>query len=283
MVYFTYTVEERETNYCTGVWKRNWYKMWCNKYKKFRFDRWAIKKTVQKFVFVHYTELDCCYTITSLYKAQPWGCSPDGKLRSAARGHGTFFAQSRADSHSYLCQKKNRKQQHLGHFPKKQKNKNKTCPALSTFQTERRKVTTQFKFRCYYKKKRYPFWNNCLMYFLYTFLYDLAKLCSDKLCKSAFQKSLAKTKKRKPSPRPPQKKTSIKVVTVHNITEMNCIWAVVTTARMELKADQQYFKTAPVITSWAPPSTIQITVTARRRCGRKTLSKTKVKIICLVV
>lgn len=106
MVYFTYTVEERETNYCTGVWKRNWYKMWCNKYKKFRFDRWAIKKTVQKFVFVHYTELDCCYTITSLYKAQPWGCSPDGKLRSAARGHGTFFAQSRADSHSYLCQKK---------------------------------------------------------------------------------------------------------------------------------------------------------------------------------
>lgn len=85
------------------------------------------------------------------------------------------------------------------------------------------------------------------MYFLYTFLHDLAKLCSDKLCKSAFQKSLAKTKKWEKKQTPT--KTSIKVVTVHNITEMNCIWAVVTTARMELKADQQYFKTAPVITS----------------------------------
>lgn len=44
---------------------------------------------------------------------------------------------------------------------------------------------------------------------------------------------------------------------------MNCIWAVVPTARMELKAVQQYFKTAPVITSGVPPSTIQRTVTAQ--------------------
>lgn len=44
-------------------------------------------------------------------------------------------------------------------------------------------------------------------------------------------------------------KTSIKAVTVHDVTKMNCVWAVVTTARVELKADQKYFKTAPVITS----------------------------------
>lgn len=56
-----------------------------------------------------------------------------------------------------ICAKK-KQQQHLGHFPQKKPQKiNKTCPALSTFLTERKKVTTQFKFRCYYKKKRYPF------------------------------------------------------------------------------------------------------------------------------
>lgn len=48
---FAYTVEKGETKYCTGVWKGNWYKMWCNKYKKFRFDRWAVKKTVQKVLY----------------------------------------------------------------------------------------------------------------------------------------------------------------------------------------------------------------------------------------
>lgn len=95
---------------------------------------------------------------------------------------------------------------------------------------------------------------------------DLAKLCSDKLCKSAFQKNLAnnnnwkKKEERKKVGRNPTTKTS-KVVTVRNVTEMNCIWAVVPTARMELKAVQQYFKTAPVITSGVPPSTIQRTVT----------------------
>lgn len=45
------------------------------------------------------------------------------------------------------------------------------------------------------------------------------------------------------------KKTSIEAVTVHDVTEMDCIWAVVTTARIQLKADEQYFKTAPVITN----------------------------------
>lgn len=50
-------------------------------------------------------------------------------------------------------------------------------------------------------------------------MYDLAKLCSDKLCKSAFQKSLAKTKNGNEK----NNKTSIKVVTVHNITKINCI------------------------------------------------------------
>lgn len=55
-----------ETNYCNGVWKRNWYKMWCHKYKKIGFDRWAIKNTVQKFVFVHYTRLDFFYIKPSL-------------------------------------------------------------------------------------------------------------------------------------------------------------------------------------------------------------------------
>lgn len=40
-------------------------------------------------------------------------------------------------------------------------------------------------------------------------MYDLAKLCSNKLCKSAFQKYLAKKKNI----------NSIKVVTVHYITE----------------------------------------------------------------
>lgn len=32
--HFTNNVEKGETYYCTGVWKGNWYKMWCNKYKK---------------------------------------------------------------------------------------------------------------------------------------------------------------------------------------------------------------------------------------------------------
>lgn len=41
-------------------------------------------------------------------------------------------------------------------------------------------------------------------------MYDRAKLCSNKLCKSAFQKYLAKKKKNI---------NSIKVVTVHYITE----------------------------------------------------------------
>lgn len=107
--------------------------MWCNKYKKFGSDRWAIKKTVQKFVFVHYTELDCCYTVTSLYKAQPWGCSPDGKWRSASRGHRRLFLHKAGLAVIPTCAKK----QHLGHFPQKQQQKNKTnkqqkpCPALS--------------------------------------------------------------------------------------------------------------------------------------------------------
>lgn len=50
-----------------------------------------------------------------------------------------------------------------------------------------------------------------LFFYIYTFLYmyDLAKLCSNKLCKSAFQKYLAKKKNI----------NSIKVVTVHYITE----------------------------------------------------------------
>lgn len=39
--------------------------------KEFRFDRWAVKKTVQK-VFVQDTELDCWYSITSSYKAPAW-------------------------------------------------------------------------------------------------------------------------------------------------------------------------------------------------------------------
>lgn len=60
-------------------------------------------------------------------------------------------------------------------------------------------------------------------------MYDQAKLCSDKPCKSAFQKSLAKQKT--------ETKTSIKAVTVHNVTEIDCIWAVVTTARIKLKAE----------------------------------------------
>ena len=101
------------------------------------------------------------------------------------------FVQTRAGSHSYLCQNKEKKP--TAFRPLSSKNPR---PALSTFLTERKKVTTQFKFQRYYKKKRYPFWNTCLMFFLYTFLYmyDLAKMCSDKLCKSAFQKSLAKQK-----------------------------------------------------------------------------------------
>lgn len=45
-----------------------------------------------------------------------------------------------------------------------------------------------------------------------------AKLCSNKLCKSAFQKYLAKNKKKNKNKR---NKKSIKVVTVHNITERN--------------------------------------------------------------
>lgn len=99
---------------------------------------------------------------------------------------------------------------------------------------------------------------------------DLAKLCGDKLCKSAFQKNLANNnnnnnQKRSKTERKKEggsdDKTS-KVVTVRNVTEMNCVWAVVPTARVELKAVQQYFKTAPVITSGVPPSTIQRTVTA---------------------
>lgn len=98
--------------------KRNWYKMWCNKYKKFEFDRWEIKNTVQEFVFVHYAELDCCYTITSLYKAQPWGCSPGGKWRGASQG---LFLYKPGLAVIPTCAKtnNNKKKQHLGHFPQK--------------------------------------------------------------------------------------------------------------------------------------------------------------------
>lgn len=196
-----------------------------------------------------------------------------------SRTQKTFFAQSWAGSHSYLCQKTAFRPLSSKTTTKQTNNKNH-AQRYPMFPTERKKVTTQFQFRCYYKKKRYPFWNTCLMFFLYTFLlmYDLAKLCSDKLCKSAFQKSLAKQRTETKN-----NETSIKVVTVRNMTKINCIGAVVSTARMELKADQQYFKTAPVITSSAPPSTIQITVTARRRCGSRTLLKKKIKTICLVV
>lgn len=78
-------------------------------------------------------------------------------------------------------------------------------------------------------------------------MYDVAKLCSNKPCESAFEKCLAKEK---------QQKKSIEAVTVHDVTEMDCIWAVAPTARIKLKAGWQYFKTAPVITSRAPLSSI---------------------------
>lgn len=75
--------------------------------------------------------------------------------------------------------------------------------------------------------------------FLYTFLCVCVCVCVTKLnsvaiscVKSAFQKGLAKQKQKQK-----KQKTSIKAVTVHDITEMNCIWAVVTTARIQLKAD----------------------------------------------
>lgn len=97
------------------------------------------------------------------------------------------------------------------------------------------------------------------------------------LFRKIWQTTTKKKKERKKVE--PDDKTS-KVVTVRNVTEMNCIWAVVPTARMELKAVQQYFKTAPVITSGVPPSTIQRTVTAwgGMRGRRGTLSK-KVKTV----
>lgn len=101
--------------------------MWCNKYKKFRFDRWAIKKTVQKFVFVQYTELDCCYTITSLYKAQLWVCSSDGKWKCLFGIQRTLFAQSRAGSHSYsFGEKTNQKKATKTAFRPLSYKKNKT-------------------------------------------------------------------------------------------------------------------------------------------------------------
>lgn len=65
-------------------------------------------------------------------------------------------------------------------------------------------------------------------------MHDLAKLCNDKLCKSAFHKSLAKQNNRK---KKQKTKQSLKTVTVHDVTEKNCMWAVLTTARVELKAD----------------------------------------------
>lgn len=153
---------ERETNYCTGVWKRNWYKMWCNKYKKFGFDRWAIKNTVQKFVFVHYTGLDCCYTITSLYKAQPWRCFSRWKMKkSLSRTPRTSFC-TKPGWQSFLLVPKERKKQHLGHFPQKKAHaQHPPC-----FWPRGKKLQHSLNSDVTTKKKRYPFWNTCLMFFL---------------------------------------------------------------------------------------------------------------------
>lgn len=68
-------------------------------------------------------------------------------------------------------------------------------------------------------------------------MYDLSKLCSDKLCKSAFQKSLAKTKKKQNRKITPPKKQASKRSQYTTLLKMNCVWAVITTARIKLKAD----------------------------------------------
>lgn len=54
--------------------------------QRFGFDGWAIKNTVQEFVFFTSYERDRCYTTTSLHEARPRGRSRGGKGRSASRG-----------------------------------------------------------------------------------------------------------------------------------------------------------------------------------------------------
>lgn len=130
--------------------------------KEFGFDRWAIKNTVQKFVFVHYTGLDCCYTITSLFEVQPWRC-PGGKWSSASWGHWGLFCTKPGWQSFLLVPKQTKKTKQI----KTAFRQLKPRPVPATFLTNREGGERSYNtvFRHYYKKKRYPFWNTCLTFF----------------------------------------------------------------------------------------------------------------------
>lgn len=114
----------------------------------------------------------------------------------------TFFVQSRAGRKNIQNKTNHNKKQHLGHFPQKKKEKEKErkekkhAQHSSRFLTERKKKL-QHSLNPDVTRRRGIHFETLV--FLYTFLYmhDLAKLCNDKLCKSAFHKSLAKQNNRK--------------------------------------------------------------------------------------
>lgn len=93
--------------------------------------------------------------------------------------------------------KKNKTEQHLGHFPTKNRTKQNKTPknmpsTIHVFDWEE-KVQHSLDSDVTTRRRGIHFETLVLCTFLYTFMYtsDLAKLCSDKLCKSAFQKNLA--------------------------------------------------------------------------------------------
>lgn len=87
-----------------------------------------------------------------------------------------------------------------------------------------------------------------------------AKLFSNKLCKSAYQKYLAKKKTTE------QKGASKWSQYITLLGKKTASGQRLLQPDSNLRLINNTFKTAPVITSGAPPSSIQITVTALRCC-----------------
>lgn len=138
--------------------------MWCNKYKKFRFDRWAIKKTVQEFVFVHYTDWTVVILLHLYIKPSLKGLIQMENEEVPLEDtflllfylffyFFLFFAQSRAGSHSYLCQKtafrplssrkterKKKKDKHAQHYPLTARGNKKLQHSLISDVTTRRGI-----------------------------------------------------------------------------------------------------------------------------------------------
>lgn len=165
--------------------------MWCNKYKKFGSDRWASKNTVQEFVFVHHTGLLLYHYVfiesPALRMFSRW------KMKEYLLW--TFPYEARL-AVIPTCAKRN--QQHLGHFPQNKQTNKKNAPSNSPcFWLRGKKLQHSLNSDVTTRRRGIHFETLVLCSFNIHFCicYDLAKSCSDKPCKSAFQKSLAKQKK----------------------------------------------------------------------------------------